>query len=69
MLTIRTDVTPVRLRSTSYGIGTFIQQITGATFGSLIVGAISDSLGGGWQGIQWGLIYILPLAAVGILPI
>lgn len=67
MLTIRTDVTPVRLRSTSYGIGTFIQQITGATFGSLIVGAISDNLGGGWQGIQWGLIYILPLAAVGII--
>jgi MFS family permease len=67
MLTIRTDITPVRLRSTAYGIGTFIQQITGATFGSLIVGAISDSLGGGWQGLQWGLIYILPLAALGII--
>jgi MFS family permease len=66
MLTIRTDVTPVRLRSTSYGIGTFIQQLTGATFGSLIVGAVSDSLGGGYHGVQWGLISILPLAFLGV---
>jgi MFS family permease len=61
-LTIRTDVTPAQLRTTAYGIGTFITFIVGSTLGPASVGIISDSLGGGASGLQIALFWIIPAA-------
>jgi MFS family permease len=58
-ITIITDVCPLKLRSSAMGMSNFIAQITGATLGSLLVGVISDKLGGGAQGIQIGLAWLL----------
>jgi MFS family permease len=61
-LTIRTDVTPANLRTTAYGIGTFITFIVGGTLGPASVGIISDTLGGGASGLQTALFCIIPAA-------
>lgn len=58
-ITIITDVCPLKLRSSAMGASNFIAQITGATLGSLLVGIISDRLGGGALGIQLGLAWML----------
>ena len=36
------------------------------TLGTVAVGAISDRLGGGASGLQWGLIWTLPVFALSI---
>jgi MFS family permease len=59
-LTIRTDVTPANLRTTAYGIGTFITFIVGGTLGPASVGIISDMLGGGASGLQTALFWVIP---------
>ena len=64
--TIKADVVPAKLRATSAGIGNFIAQVTGGVCGSLFVGAVSDALGGGAHGLQWGLIYLVPIAMLGV---
>lgn len=64
-LTIVQDVTPLRLRATATGLVTFINMIF-ATIGIYVAGAFSDALGGGAKGLQWGLIYTLPVAAVAV---
>ncbi len=60
-LTIVNDVTPIRLRSTSMGIMNLLAQLLGASVGTFMVGVVSDMLGGGMHGIQWGLIWTLPV--------
>jgi MFS family permease len=72
-ITMTTDVTPARLRTSAIGINNFIAQVTGATLGSLLVGFISDAVGGGARGIQVGLAWLLiasflSLATLFILP-
>jgi MFS family permease len=65
-LTITNDVITPGLRSTAVGLYNFIAQIIGSTGGTIFVGAVSDKLGGGVYGLQWGLISTLPIAALSI---
>jgi MFS family permease len=66
MLAVTQDIVPVRLRSTSVGVFNFIAQLTGATLGPVVVGAISDASGGGAHGIQIGLLWTVPVAVLSI---
>ena len=60
------DVISPGLRSTAIGISALVMQGLGATLGIVAVGAISDGLGGGSSGLQWGLIWTLPVFALSI---
>ena len=64
--TIVNDVITPGLRSTALGISVLVMQLLGATLGTVAVGAISDLLGGGASGLQWGLIWTLPVFALAI---
>lgn len=66
VLAVSQDIVPVRMRSTSVGVLNFLSQLTGATLGPILVGAISDASGGGAQGIQIGLLWMVPLSALAI---
>ncbi len=70
---VTTEVTSLRIRASAIGVNNFIAQVTGATLGPLLVGAISDRLGGGAQGIQFGIAWLfiasmLSLIALLIVP-
>ena len=65
-LTIINDVITPGLRATAIGISGLIAQLLGATLGIVAVGAISDYLGGGASGLQWGMIWTLPFFALSI---
>ena len=65
-LTITNDVITPGLRSTTVGLYNFIAQIIGSTGGTIFVGAVSDRLGGGVYGLQWGIIATLPVASLAI---
>ncbi len=60
------DVIAPGLRSTAIGISALVMQGLGATLGTVAVGAISDRLGGGALGLQWGLIWTLPIFALSV---
>jgi MFS family permease len=60
------DVTPVSVRSTSFGTMLLFAQLLGGTMGPIVVGAISDKLGGGVQGLQTGLIWSTVVPVVGL---
>ncbi|MCX6002706.1 MAG: MFS transporter [Chloroflexi bacterium] len=60
------DVIAPGLRSTAIGISALVMQGLGATLGTVAVGAISDRLGGGAPGLQWGLIWTLPVFALSV---
>ena len=64
--TVVNDVIAPGLRSTALGISVLVMQLLGATLGTVAVGAISDRLGGGASGLQWGLIWTLPVFALAI---
>ncbi|MEI6186549.1 MAG: hypothetical protein WCP43_05015, partial [Dehalococcoidia bacterium] len=64
--TVVNDVIAPGLRSTALGISVLVMQLFGATLGTVVVGAISDRLGGGASGLQWGLIWTLPVFALAI---
>jgi MFS family permease len=64
--TVVNDVIAPGLRSTAIGISALVMQGLGATLGTVAVGAISDRLGGGAYGLQWGLIWSLPVFALSI---
>jgi MFS family permease len=66
MLSSVQDVVPVGLRSTGGGVFNFVGQITGASIGPILVGAISDSAGGGAHGIQVGIMWMVPIAFLGV---
>jgi MFS transporter, Spinster family, sphingosine-1-phosphate transporter len=65
--TVINDVVAPGLRSTAIGISGLISQLLGATLGIIAVGAFSDRLGGGAAGLQWGLIYLMPLFALSVI--
>lgn len=60
------DVVPVGLRSSSTGVFNFLGQLTGATLGPILVGAISDAVGGGAQGIQIGILWMCPIGMLAV---
>lgn len=66
-MTLPHDVTPVEVRSTAIGIQTLVAQITGGVFGPLLVGVISDALGGGATGIRWGLTWSIVIGALSLI--
>ena len=66
LVTLPHDFIPVGIRSTAIGIQTLVAQLLGGMLGPLFVGAVSDALGGGANGIQWGLISAVPIAALSI---
>jgi MFS family permease len=65
VLCVQQDVVPIGLRATSGGVWNFIIQLTGSTLGPIVVGAISDAVGGGARGIQTGMLWMVPVATVG----
>jgi hypothetical protein len=66
MLSSYQDVVPVGLRATAGGVFNFVGQITGASIGPILVGAISDASGGGAHGIQVGIMWMAPIAFLGV---
>lgn len=50
------DVTPPSLKGVSWGMAVFCLIVLGGAWSPIIVGAISDSLGGGAYGIKIGLL-------------
>jgi len=50
------DVAPPALRSASWGMNAFCCYILGGAWAPLLVGAISDGLGGGGYGLKVGLL-------------
>jgi MFS transporter, Spinster family, sphingosine-1-phosphate transporter len=66
-MTLPHDVTPVEVRSTAIGMQTLVAQLTGGVCGPLLVGVISDALGGGAAGIQWGLIWSIIIGAFSLI--
>jgi MFS family permease len=60
------DITPPELRSTALGMSNFIAQIGGGMWGSVAVGVVSDTLGGGVHGVQMGLLLATAFALVGV---
>jgi MFS family permease len=66
MLSSVQDVVPVGLRATAGGVFNFVGQITGASIGPILVGAISDASGGGAHGIQVGVMWMVPIAFLGV---
>jgi MFS transporter, Spinster family, sphingosine-1-phosphate transporter len=61
------DVTPVGVRSTSFGTMLLFAQLLGGTLGPIFVGAVSDKLGGGIQGLQIGLVWSSLLPVLGVI--
>jgi MFS family permease len=49
------DVVPPKLRGLSWGVALVALFVLGGAWGPLLVGAISDGLGGGYQGLALGL--------------
>ena len=60
------DVVPVKVRSTAIGTQTLISQLLGGMLGPVIVGAVSDALGGGAYGVKMGLFWIAPGAIISV---
>jgi MFS family permease len=49
------DVVPPKLRGLSWGVGVLALFLLGGAWGPLMVGAISEGVGGGYQGLAFGL--------------
>ncbi|MFA5399679.1 MAG: MFS transporter [Dehalococcoidia bacterium] len=60
------DVTPVSHRYSSYGIVVTAFFVVGS-IGPSIVGAISDALGGGADGIRAGFLWLLPVTLLAVI--
>jgi len=52
------DVVEPAVRSSSYGLGVFCSYVLGGAWGPVLVGAISDALGGGAEGLRTALIIV-----------
>jgi MFS family permease len=66
VITLPHDFVPVNIRSTAIGIQTLIAQLLGGMLGPVFVGAVSDALGGGARGVQMGLVWVVPIAALSL---
>ncbi len=62
-MAILNDVITPGLRSTAVGLSIFLVHLIGSTGGIIYVGAVSDALGGGVTGLQWGIVWTVPIAA------
>jgi MFS family permease len=60
------DVIPVQVRATAFGTHTLFAQLLGGMIGPVVVGLVSDRLGGGTQGIQGGLIVASLVGMLGL---
>ena len=49
------DVVPPKLRGLSWGVGVLALFLLGGAWGPLMVGAVSEAMGGGYQGLTIGL--------------
>jgi MFS family permease len=67
ILSLGQDIVPVGLRSTSGGVFNLVAQIVGSALSPVIAGAISDASGGGAHGIQVGILWMTPMAFLGII--
>jgi len=52
------DVADPALKALSYGVGIFLSYVLGGAWGPVAVGAISDTLGGGAEGLRTALIIV-----------
>ncbi len=64
LFAIWTDVLPVKHRTTGIGMGTMISLILGAVPGPLVLGALSDALGGGSAGLRNAFLVLTPVTFV-----
>ncbi len=64
VITLPHDFVPVGIRSTAIGFQTLIAQLLGGMLGPIFVGAVSDAMGGGAHGIKWGMVWVVPIAAL-----
>jgi MFS family permease len=67
MLSLGQDIMPVGLRSSAGGVFNFVAQVVGSAVSPIIAGAISDASGGGAHGIQVGILWMTPMAFLGII--
>ncbi len=56
MSSVSQDVVPPGLKGTSWGLNVFCQYVLGGGWAPVIVGLISDRMGGGAAGLEWALI-------------
>ncbi len=61
------DVVPVRLKSMSVGVFGVIVFLTGAAWGPIAVGALSDALGGGASGLRLAMLSNVAVGIAGVL--
>lgn len=61
------DVIPVGVRATGFSTQLLIAQLFGGMTGPIVVGLISDKLGGGTPGIQGGMITVTLIGIVSVL--
>ncbi len=53
---ISQDVVPAAHKSLAYGLASLFMYVFGGAWSPLIVGAISDSIGGGAPGLMWAMV-------------
>jgi len=64
LFAIWTDVLHVKHRTTGIGMGTMISLIIGAVPGPLVLGALSDALGGGASGLRNAFLVLTPVTFI-----
>jgi len=52
------DVVDPPFKSISFGVGVFSSYVLGGAWGPVVVGAISDALGGGAEGLRHALMFV-----------
>ena len=60
---ISQDVVTPGLKGISWGVGGFIAMVAGAAWAPSAVGAISDSLGGGTEGLKTAMM-VMPICGI-----
>ena len=56
------DITPPSHRMAGQGLMVTFAYVAGASIGPWVVGAVSDAVGGGAEGIRQGFLWLLPVA-------
>jgi MFS family permease len=65
--TVYLDIVPPARRGLSSGLGIFVQYFLGGAWGPLVVGAISDAMGGGANGLSMALLVTTGVGIIGAL--
>ena len=65
--TLMHDILPVNVRATGFSTQLLIAQLFGGMLGPVVVGLVSDRLGGGTTGIQSGLIVVTLVGIIGVI--